>query len=111
MGRKTWFNRKKAVRFTLVPGPEENGKPTVTYKAVDNTNSGLSRKEKRKLIQEVGGIEEVLVNGKPLEETEIPAFVLEQIRGRANLVFNEGREEEPEGDLYDIEDASGESEY
>ena len=33
MGKKN-FDRKKAVRFTLVPGPIVDGKPTVLYKPV-----------------------------------------------------------------------------
>lgn len=33
MGKKN-FDRKKAVRFSLVPGPIVDGKPTVLYKPV-----------------------------------------------------------------------------
>jgi len=33
MGKKN-FDRKKAVRFTLVPGPIVEGKPTVLYQPV-----------------------------------------------------------------------------
>jgi hypothetical protein len=33
MGKKN-FDRKKAVRFSLVPGPVVDGKPTVLYKPV-----------------------------------------------------------------------------
>ncbi len=28
------FDKKQAVRFTLVPGPDKDGKPTVLYKPV-----------------------------------------------------------------------------
>jgi len=31
---KTKFDRKKAVRFQLVPGPDKDGRPTVLFKPV-----------------------------------------------------------------------------
>ena len=54
-----------------------------------------------------------MINGKPVDEHEIPAFVLEQIKGRQDLPFNEmhrQEEEEEVGDLYDIQDAEEEDE-
>ncbi len=38
------FDRKKAVRFTLVPGPEKDGKPTVLFQPANNARSTLSKK-------------------------------------------------------------------
>jgi hypothetical protein len=49
----------------------------------------------------------VTINGKKVRDDEIPACVLEQIRGRGDIVFNQihGEEkEEEEGDLYEIQD-------
>ena len=103
------FDRKKAVRFSLVPGPEINGKPSVLFKPVESKNSKLNKKEKKKMVSELSDYDEITINGKAMEEDEIPAYVLEQIRGRKDLLFNEingnmGDEEEEEevGDLYDI---------
>lgn len=42
-----------------------------------------------------------------MRDDEIPAYVLEQIRGRGDIVFNQihGEEKEEEvGDLYEIQD-------
>jgi hypothetical protein len=44
MGKKN-FDRKKAVRFTLVPGPIVDGKPTVLYQPVETSRkSKVSKK-------------------------------------------------------------------
>mgnify|MGYP006897429747 CR=1 FL=1 len=110
------FDRKKAVRFTLVPGPEINGKPSVLFKPVESKKSKLNRKEKKKMISQFSDYDEITINGKAVEEDEIPAYVLEQIRGRKDLLFNElngnmGEEDEEEvGDLYEIEDGFDEDE-
>lgn len=43
MGKKS-FNRKKAVRFVLAPGPEKDGKPSVLFKPVETRKTQLSKK-------------------------------------------------------------------
>jgi hypothetical protein len=43
MGKKG-FDRKKAVRFVLAPGPEKDGKPTVLFKPVETKRSKVSKK-------------------------------------------------------------------
>jgi hypothetical protein len=101
------FDRKKAVRFHLVPGPEKDGKPTVLFRPAENKRSKVSRKEKKKVIAELADYDEIKINGRVVEEDEIPAYVLEQIRGRKDLVYNQMRgeeEEEGEGDLYELQD-------
>ena len=97
------FDRKKAVRFSLVPGPEKDGKPTVMFKPVDTRKSKVNKKDKKKALSQLSDYDEITINGKAVEEDEIPAFVLEQIRGRKDLVFNQMKEEEEvEGDLYEL---------
>lgn len=59
------------------------------------------------MISEFSDYDEITINGKAIDDDEIPAYVLEQIRGRKDLLFNElngnmGDEDEEEGDLYDI---------
>lgn len=43
------FNKKKSVRFVLVPGTDELGNPTTMFKPVE-TRTKLSKKEREKLI-------------------------------------------------------------
>ena len=50
------FDRKKAVRFTLVPGPIKDGKPTVLYKPVETKKSKLSKKEKKGVVKQFADI-------------------------------------------------------
>lgn len=113
MGKKN-FDRKKAVRFHLVPGPEKDGKPTVLFKPAENKKSKLSKKERKQAISLLADYEEITINGKVVDEDELPAFVLEQIRGRNDLIFNQmhpqrEEEEQEEGDLYELQDARNES--
>ena len=44
MGKKK-FNKKKSVRFALVPGVDENGNPANTFKPIE-TKSKLTSKQK-----------------------------------------------------------------
>jgi hypothetical protein len=53
MGKRK-FDRKRAVRFTLVPGPERDGKPSVLFRPVDSKNSKLNKKEKKKMLSQFG---------------------------------------------------------
>ena len=38
------FDKKKSVRFSLVPGPERDGKPSVLFKPVESKKSKLNKK-------------------------------------------------------------------
>jgi hypothetical protein len=51
------FDRKKAVRFTLVPGPEKDGRPSVLFKPVETKKSKLSKKEKKTAISQLADVE------------------------------------------------------
>ena len=44
--RKNRFNKKDAVRFFLLPGPEVDGKPTTIFRPADNHNSRLTPKQR-----------------------------------------------------------------
>jgi hypothetical protein len=117
MGKgKGRFDKKQAVRFTLLPGPERDGKPSVLYKPVESRKTRLSKQERKVIITELVDVEEVTINGRKMREDEIPAFVLEQIKGRGDLLFNQihphkQEEEEEVGDLYDIQDGRDDDEY
>ena len=63
MGKKN-FDRKKAVRFTLLPGPIVDGKPTVLYKPVQTRKSKVSKKMRKETISKLADIDEVTINGK-----------------------------------------------
>lgn len=41
---KNKFDRKKAVKFILVPGPIKDGKPTVLYKPAENVKTRVPKK-------------------------------------------------------------------
>lgn len=117
MGKgKGRFDKKQAVRFTLLPGPEKDGKPSVLYKPVESRKTRLSKRERKVIISELADVEEVTINGRVVREDEIPAYVLEQIKGRGDLIFNQihpgakEEEEEAEGDLYDIQDGKEDDE-
>ncbi len=59
------------------------------------------------MISQFAGIDQITINGKVVGEDEIPAYVLEQIKGRGDLVFNQMNEmpkEEEIGDMYEIQD-------
>lgn len=43
-GNKARFDKKKAVRFTLIPGPIKDGKPSVLFKPVETQKTRLSKK-------------------------------------------------------------------
>ena len=86
MGKKK-FDKKGTVRFTLVPGKDENGNPVNLFKPVD-TNTRVAPQNPDKLISTVSDYQ-IEFDGKPVDESEIPNFILEQIRGRADLVFNQ----------------------
>lgn len=87
MNRSRKFNKKEAVRFLLVPGRDEHGNPTTTFKPVETRNR-LSRKEREKIIGQFSDYQ-IEIDGKQVDESEIPSYVLEQIRGRADLIFNQ----------------------
>jgi hypothetical protein len=38
------FDKKTAVRFTLLPGPDKEGKPSVLYKPVESRKTRLSKR-------------------------------------------------------------------
>jgi hypothetical protein len=65
MGR-TKFDKKQAVRFNLLPGPEKDGKPTVLYKAVESKKTKLSKKERKYIISELADYDEITINGKKM---------------------------------------------
>lgn len=67
MGRGK-FDKKQAVRFTLLPGPEKDGKPTVLYKAVESKKSKLSKKQRKNIISELSDYDEITINGKKINE-------------------------------------------
>jgi hypothetical protein len=50
---KNKFDRKKAVRFILVPGPIKDGKPTVLYKPAENVKTRVPKKERKNLISKI----------------------------------------------------------
>lgn len=59
------------------------------------------------MISQFADIDQITINGKVVGEDEIPAYVLEQIKGRGDLVFNQINEmpkEEEVGDMYEIQD-------
>lgn len=59
------------------------------------------------MISQFADIDQITINGKVVGEDEIPAYVLEQIKGRGDLVFNQINEmpkEEEVGDMYEIHD-------
>lgn len=59
------------------------------------------------MISQFADIDQITINGKVVGEDEIPAYVLEQIKGRGDLVFNQMNEmpkEEEIGDMYEIQD-------
>jgi hypothetical protein len=48
------FDKKQAVRFTLIPGPEKDGKPSVLFKPVDaERKNRLSKKQRKNIITEL----------------------------------------------------------
>jgi precorrin-6B methylase 2 len=49
----------------------------------------LTTKERKKIIQNISDYDEITINGKVVDESEIPAYVLEQIRGRSDIVYNQ----------------------
>lgn len=50
------FDQKKSVRFTLVPGPEKDGKPSVLFKPVETKKSKLTKKEKKNVISQLADV-------------------------------------------------------
>ena len=61
------FDRKKAVRFNLVPGPEKDGKPTVLFRPAENKKSKVSKKDKKKMVNQISDYEEITINGKVVD--------------------------------------------
>lgn len=69
MGKgKGRFDKKQAVRFTLLPGPEKDGKPSVLYKPIESKKTRLSKKERKVIISELADVEEVTINGRVVRE-------------------------------------------
>lgn len=69
MGKsKGRFDKKQAVRFTLLPGPDKDGKPSVLYKPVESRKTRLSKKERKVIISELADVEEVTINGRVVRE-------------------------------------------
>jgi hypothetical protein len=69
MGKgKGRFDKKQAVRFTLLPGPEKDGKPSVLYTPVESKKTRLSKKERKVIISELADVEEVTINGRVVRE-------------------------------------------
>lgn len=100
MGKKK-FNKKQTVRFVLVPGVDENGNPDNKFKPVETPHRGYIPGMER-IVNEIAEFEEIEINGKVVSESEIPAYILDQIRGRADLIYNEREnldEEEMEEDM------------
>ena len=100
------FDRKKSVRFSLVPGPEVNGHPTCLFNPVETMRNKVGKKDRKKIVSQIADYDEITINGRVIEDDEIPQCVLDQIRNRKDLLFNQmrGEEEQEEGDLYDIQD-------
>ena len=88
MGKKK-FNKKETVRFVLVAGVDENGKPDNKFKPIETYPNAPNSTQRQQIIEEMSEFEHIEINGRKFNESEIPSYILEQIKGRTDLIYNQ----------------------